>query len=284
MSTSPTGSSSNNCSRRSAVDVVQIDAARVGGINENIAILLLAAKFGVPVCPHAGGVGLCEMVQHLAMFDFVAVSGTTQDRVLEYVDHLHEHFVDPVRVRQGRYLAAISPRTQRRDASLSRWRSTPIPTGRFGRSAVTSRGLRRRAPSRLGSDPPATAVADSPVWALRRSFGTPTWSPMQLKDCVVGRWWQRSSCSAFLSWRKPRNCCRLAERRPARRRASLAGWTSPTPRWEASLIDCEPFLAGSCWSVSGTWCKPSPIRSGCCERMCDVVWTRWPSAVCATTS
>jgi L-fuconate dehydratase len=92
-----------------AVDIVQIDAARVGGINENIAILLLAAKFGVPVCPHAGGVGLCEMVQHLAMFDFVAVSGTTQDRVLEYVDHLHEHFVNPVHIRRGRYLAPSAP-------------------------------------------------------------------------------------------------------------------------------------------------------------------------------
>jgi L-fuconate dehydratase len=92
-----------------AVDVVQIDAARVGGINENIAILLLAAKFGVPVCPHAGGVGLCEMVQHLAMFDFVSVSGTTQGRVLEYVDHLHEHFVDPVRMRQGHYQAPSAP-------------------------------------------------------------------------------------------------------------------------------------------------------------------------------
>ncbi len=92
-----------------AVDVVQIDAARVGGINENLAILLLAAKFGVPVCPHAGGVGLCEMVQHLAMFDFVAVSGTTDGRVLEYVDHLHEHFVDPVRVEQGRYVPPSAP-------------------------------------------------------------------------------------------------------------------------------------------------------------------------------
>jgi L-fuconate dehydratase len=92
-----------------AVDVVQIDAARVGGINENLAILLLAAKFGVPVCPHAGGVGLCEMVQHLAMFDFVAVSGTTDGRVLEYVDHLHEHFVDPVRVRQGCYMPPSTP-------------------------------------------------------------------------------------------------------------------------------------------------------------------------------
>jgi L-fuconate dehydratase len=92
-----------------AVDVVQIDACRVGGVNENLAILLLAAKFGVPVCPHAGGVGLCELVQHLAMFDFVALSGTTDDRAIEYVDHLHEHFVDPVRIRRGRYLAPTMP-------------------------------------------------------------------------------------------------------------------------------------------------------------------------------
>ncbi|WP_240746712.1 enolase C-terminal domain-like protein [Cryptosporangium phraense] len=92
-----------------AVDVVQIDATRVGGINDNVAILLLAAKFGVPVCPHAGGVGLCEMVQHLAMFDYVAVSGTQADRRIEYVDHLHEHFVDPVVVRGGRYLTPTAP-------------------------------------------------------------------------------------------------------------------------------------------------------------------------------
>ncbi|WBO61963.1 L-fuconate dehydratase [Streptomyces camelliae] len=92
-----------------AVDIVQIDSARVGGVNENIAILLLAAKFGVPVCPHAGGVGLCEMVQHLSMFDYVAVSGTVEDRVIEYVDHLHEHFVDPVRIIDGHYLAPTLP-------------------------------------------------------------------------------------------------------------------------------------------------------------------------------
>jgi L-fuconate dehydratase len=92
-----------------AIDFVQIDAARVGGVNENIAILLLAAKFGVPVCPHAGGVGLCELVQHLAMFDYVAVSGTTTDRVIEYVDHLHEHFVDPVVIERGRYRAPTMP-------------------------------------------------------------------------------------------------------------------------------------------------------------------------------
>jgi L-fuconate dehydratase len=92
-----------------AVDVVQIDACRVGGVNENLAILLLAAKFGIPVCPHAGGVGLCELVQHLAMFDFLAVSGSTVDRSIEYVDHLHEHFVDPVRIRDGRYRAPTTP-------------------------------------------------------------------------------------------------------------------------------------------------------------------------------
>ena len=88
-----------------AVDLVQIDAARVGGVNENLAILLMAAKFGVPVFPHAGGVGLCELVQHLAMADFIAISGSMEDRAIEFVDHLHEHFVDPVRIQGGRYLA-----------------------------------------------------------------------------------------------------------------------------------------------------------------------------------
>ncbi|GGO58648.1 L-fuconate dehydratase [Streptomyces lasiicapitis] len=92
-----------------AIDVLQIDAARVGGVNENLAILLLAARFGVPVCPHAGGVGLCELVQHLSMFDYVALSGTTENRVIEYVDHLHEHFVDPVAIRDGHYLAPSAP-------------------------------------------------------------------------------------------------------------------------------------------------------------------------------
>ncbi|MDT0438289.1 MULTISPECIES: enolase C-terminal domain-like protein [Streptomyces] len=92
-----------------AAQVLQIDAARVGGVNENIAHLLLAAKFGTRVCPHAGGVGLCEAVQHLSMFDFVAVSGTVEGRMIEYVDHLHEHFVTPTVVRDGRYLAPTAP-------------------------------------------------------------------------------------------------------------------------------------------------------------------------------
>jgi L-fuconate dehydratase len=113
-----------------AIDIVQIDACRVGGVNENLAILLLAAKFGVPVCPHAGGVGLCEMVQHLAMFDFVAVSGTSDGRWIEYVDHLHEHFTDPVVVTGGRYRAPTTPGAGARmlDASIAEFRFPDGPT------------------------------------------------------------------------------------------------------------------------------------------------------------
>jgi len=92
-----------------AIDFCQIDSCRIGGVNENLAVMLMAAKFGVPVCPHAGGVGLCEYVQHLSMFDFIGVSGTMDGRVIEYVDHLHEHFDDPVVVRGGRYLAPSKP-------------------------------------------------------------------------------------------------------------------------------------------------------------------------------
>ena len=92
-----------------ALDFCQVDACRLGGVNENLAVILMAAKFGVPLCPHAGGVGLCELAQHLSMFDYVAVSGRMDDRVTEFVDHLHEHFVDPVVVRHGRYLAPLGP-------------------------------------------------------------------------------------------------------------------------------------------------------------------------------
>jgi L-fuconate dehydratase len=92
-----------------SLSFVQIDSARVAGVNENIAILLLAAKFGVPVCPHAGGVGLCELVQHLSMFDLVAVSGSTENRVIEFVDHLHEHFLEPVVIKDGNYVAPLRP-------------------------------------------------------------------------------------------------------------------------------------------------------------------------------
>jgi L-fuconate dehydratase len=92
-----------------AIDFCQIDSCRLGGVNENLAVILMAAKFGIPVCPHAGGVGLCEYVQHLSMFDYVAVSGTMEGRVTEFVDHLHEHFEEPVVIRRARYMPPTAP-------------------------------------------------------------------------------------------------------------------------------------------------------------------------------
>jgi L-fuconate dehydratase len=92
-----------------AAGVIQIDSCRLGGVNEVLAVQLMAAKFGVPVCPHAGGVGLCEYVQHLAIFDYIAVSASLEDRVVEYVDHLHEHFMAPAVIRDGRYVAPTAP-------------------------------------------------------------------------------------------------------------------------------------------------------------------------------
>jgi L-fuconate dehydratase len=111
-----------------ALGVCQIDACRVGGVNEVLAILLLAAKFGVPVCPHAGGVGLCEYVQHLAMFDYVAVSGLMDGRVIEYVDHLHEHFEHPVVMRRGCYMPPTAPgySIQMKSASLANYAISPL--------------------------------------------------------------------------------------------------------------------------------------------------------------
>jgi len=120
-----------------AVDVLQIDAARVGGVNENLAILLLAAKFGIPVYPHAGGVGLCELVQHLAMIDYVAISGTMDDRAIEFVDHLHEHFREPVQISHGRYGAPRAPgfSAQMLPASLAEF---AYPTGTAWHTPITS--------------------------------------------------------------------------------------------------------------------------------------------------
>jgi L-fuconate dehydratase len=92
-----------------AIAFCQIDSCRLGGVNENLAVILMAAKFGIPVCPHAGGVGLCELVQHLSMFDYIAVAGRMDDRIAEFVDHLHEHFVDPVAIQRGRYMVPEAP-------------------------------------------------------------------------------------------------------------------------------------------------------------------------------
>ena len=146
-----------------AIDVMQIDACRVGGVNENLANLLLAAKFGVPVCPHAGGVGLCELVQHLAMFDYVAVTGTRDGRMIEWIDHLHEHFVNPAVVTAGHYQAPTAPgaSTQLRPESVTEF---SYPMGPAWQAAMGTSGHPRpithgagphRAPGMEGR-PPAT--------------------------------------------------------------------------------------------------------------------------------
>jgi L-fuconate dehydratase len=106
------------------LSICQVDAARLGGVNEVLAVLLMAAEFGVPVCPHAGGVGLCELVQHLSIVDYVCVSGALDGRMIEYVDHLHEHFLDPVVIRDARYVVPKKPgySAQMRPGSLARYR------------------------------------------------------------------------------------------------------------------------------------------------------------------
>ncbi|MGR9418195.1 L-fuconate dehydratase [Rhizobium leguminosarum] len=106
-----------------AIDIVQIDSCRMGGLNEVLSVLLIAAKFDLPVWPHAGGVGLCEYVQHLSMIDYVAVSGTKDGRVIEYVDHLHEHFLDPCRIENAAYMPPTLPgfSIEMKSASISNY-------------------------------------------------------------------------------------------------------------------------------------------------------------------
>ena len=94
---------------RGAIDVVQINSCRLGGVNEILAVMLMAAKYNLPVCPHAGGVGLCEYVQHLSMIDYVCIAGTREGRVVEYVDHLHEHFKEPCVVKNAAYMPPRAP-------------------------------------------------------------------------------------------------------------------------------------------------------------------------------
>ena len=116
-----------------AIGILQADSCRVGGLNEVLAILLMAAKFGVPVCPHAGGVGLCEYVQHIAIFDYIAVGASLKDRNCEYVDHLHEHFVQPVQIVRSRYMPPAGPgySIEMKEDSL---RAYEFPNGSMWRS------------------------------------------------------------------------------------------------------------------------------------------------------
>jgi L-fuconate dehydratase len=119
-----------------AIGICQVDSCRVGGVNEVLSIILLAARFGVPLCPHAGGVGLCEYVQHLSIFDYICVGQSLEDRVCEYVDHLHEHFVDPVKIANGRYVTPLAPgySITMKPESLDEYE---FPTGRAWRPSAS---------------------------------------------------------------------------------------------------------------------------------------------------
>ncbi|MEO6949770.1 MAG: L-fuconate dehydratase [Ginsengibacter sp.] len=110
-----------------AIDICQVDSCRVGGVNEVLSIMLLAAKFNIPVCPHAGGVGLCEYVQHLSMIDYICISGTLENRIIEYVGHLHEHFIDPVIIKNGNYMPPLVPgySITMKNSSLSSFNYSP---------------------------------------------------------------------------------------------------------------------------------------------------------------
>jgi L-fuconate dehydratase len=122
-----------------AIDFCQLDACRLGGVNEVLAVQFMAAKFGIPICPHAGGVGLCEYVQHFAFFDYIAVSASLEDRAVEYIDHLHEHFLFPVLVADGRYRLPMSPGycVAMHDDSLARY---GFPEGEVWREAAAASG------------------------------------------------------------------------------------------------------------------------------------------------
>jgi L-fuconate dehydratase len=122
-----------------AIDFCQLDACRLGGVNEVLAVLFMAAKFGIPVCPHAGGIGLGECVQHFAFFDYIAVSASLEDRAVEYVDHLHEHFLSPVVVADGSYSVPTAPGycVAMHEDSLARY---AFPDGAVWKETATATG------------------------------------------------------------------------------------------------------------------------------------------------
>ena len=185
-----------------AVDVVQIDACRVGGVNENWRSCCWPPSSACPVCPHAGGVGLCELVQHLAMFDFLAVSGSVVDRSIEYVDHLHEHFVDPVRIRNGRYVAPTAPGMS---AQLLAGVRSPRTAFRMVHSGTTEsrvRARRIRAHRDRGCASPSVAAGTrlrlarrTGLNVIRRPFTQPTYARRSRRPASTGRFSWRAAAA-----------------------------------------------------------------------------------------
>ena len=209
-----------------AISFCQIDSCRLGGVNEVIAVLLLAARFGVPVCP--GGVGLCEYVQHLSIFDYICVSASLEDRILEYVDHLHEHFVDPVKIKDGRYVPPERP-----GYSIEMWpeslKGLRVPQGQRLGGPGKERHLNGRVAAVLG--------VGSSVARRFASEGFAVALMARGEESVAGRRRRSKSLAAPRSPSPPTPPTRLPSSRPsgcARSSATLrSSSTTPEPsRWE----------------------------------------------------
>ncbi len=238
-STCRTGSCSSSCCRPRRSTSCRSTPRGSAGVNENIAILLLAAKFGVPVCPHAGGVGLCELVQHLSMFDFVAVSGTLEDRVIEYVDHLHEHFVDPV---GGASAGATAPRPRRASRAEMTGRGDRPPDA----LPRTGRGVRRHAcqPASKGCGRSSPAAARASAWRPRGCWPAQgarwrcwTWTRRRRSGRAASRSSGRTSpttprCARRSRRRRSARRHRRAGQQRGHRRARARSRTTPTSEWQ----------------------------------------------------
>ena len=233
--------------------------------------MLLAAKFGIPVCPHAGGVGLCEYVQHLAIFDYIAVSGSLEDRVLEYVDHLHEHFVDPGR--RARWPLCCAHRTRATASRCGRIaRALRVPDG-----AAWTPARRRR--GRGMSDRLAGKVAlitgrrlghrpcDRPP--VRRGGGGRSPSPTSTNaaaDETVGRSTRPAGAAAGLPGRRDRPGGDRGARRESRSRGSAASTScSTTPGSPASASSTRPRSTCGTGSWPSTSVACSSSRGRCCR-------------------
>ena len=253
-----------------AIDVVQIDACRVGGVNENLAILLLAAKFGVPVCPHAGGVGLCEMVQHLAMFDFVAVSGVASRADGSSTSTTSTSTSPtPVVVERGRYRAPTQPGGGARLRDDVDRASSGSRTDRPGRASGRRDAPGRRPPPRVGPRASATSRG-SPARPWRRSGATSRIDDLAADGRRRPASTARSSCRPSPTSPRPRSCSTWP---PARRSISgVVGLRRPRPRptSASSSTGCargRRRRAGS--SASAASSRTSPTPSGCSGPTCS---------------
>ena len=235
-----------------AIDYCQIDVCRLGGVNEVLAVLLLAAKFGVPVCAHAGGLGLCEYVQHLCVIDYVCVSGSLDDRTTEFADHLHEHFVAPGRRARRALRAPVGAGLLGRSASRVVRRAFGVPRWCGVARGVTALGLGLTAP--IGnmfagvSDEDAQATIDAAWDAGIRYFDTAPLYGHGVSERRLGRApGERGRGASMCSRRRSVGCCSRPAPSGRRRSSPTSAISSPssTTRTTGVMRSLEESLARS---------------------------------------